>query len=129
MNDDSGKNTLEAFIIVIIGIILLLNNFDVLPWSIWQILFRFWPLLVISWGIKIAFGKNSFLYFISYALILFSIIFSVSAVSPKFDKWIENQIPQWKDVKNKIPFKYQEKGKKKIFRCDPITGKCDVYYR
>jgi len=34
------------------GILLLLNNLDVLPWSIWQGLWPFWPLLLVLLGIE-----------------------------------------------------------------------------
>jgi hypothetical protein len=40
------------------GILLILNNFNILPWSIWQDLFPFWPVLIIFAGIDMLFGKS-----------------------------------------------------------------------
>ncbi len=129
MNGNQEKDVLGALILVAVGIILLLNNFGVLPWSVWGILFKFWPLILISLGLRTAFGERSIIYTLSIILLLFSIFYSITIVSPSFDSWVEKQIPQWKEIKDKIPGKVRQEGKRKIFRCDSITGECQVYYR
>lgn len=131
MNETTDeKDIFDALILVLVGIVLLLNNFGVLPWNVWQILFKFWPLIIILWGVKIAFGKNSIFHLFSFLLIVLAFLYSIASVSPNFDKWIENQIPQWKDIKGKLPQqKLYQQNKTKVFRCDPITGECSFYYR
>jgi len=129
MNESQEKDTFGALILISVGIILLLNNFGVLPWSVWSVLFKFWPLILVSLGIKTAFGERSIIYTLSIILLLFAIFYSITAVSPSFDRWVEKQIPQWKELKNKIPGKVQQESKRKIFRCDPITGECQIFYR
>lgn len=129
MNENKEQDTLDALVLIIAGVILLLNNFEVLPWSVWSVIFKFWPLLLVSWGTKIAFGKRSIFYTLSIIAMLLAIFYSITIVSPSFDRWIERQIPQWKNIKNKIPWKAPQVNKRKIFRCDPITGECQIYYR
>lgn len=129
MKGDEDKDMLEALLLVVAGVILLLNNFEILPWSVWSVIFKFWPLLLVSWGVKIAFGKRSIFYTLSIIAIILSVLYSITLNSPSFDRWIEKQIPQWKDIKSKIPWEAPQTNKRKIFRCDPITGECQIYYR
>lgn len=44
--------------LVLIGFLLLLNNFELLPWSIWNTLFRFWPVILILIGLEILLGRS-----------------------------------------------------------------------
>ncbi len=129
MNENQEKDVLGALILVAVGAILLLNNFGILPWGVWGVLFKFWPLILISLGIKTAFGERSIIYTLSIILLLFSIFYSIALVSPSFDMWIEKQVPQWKEIKNKIPGKVHQESKRKVFRCDSITAECQIYYR
>jgi len=46
-------------ILIGLGIILLLNNFGTLPWSVWETIFRLWPVLVISVGLDLLIGHRS----------------------------------------------------------------------
>ena len=39
--------------LVFLGIVLLLQSLDVMPWSIWNTLWRFWPVLLIITGLNI----------------------------------------------------------------------------
>jgi len=42
-----------ATVLVVLGVLLLLNNFGYLPWGIWGTLWRFWPMVLILVGINI----------------------------------------------------------------------------
>ncbi|MGC9358590.1 MAG: LiaI-LiaF-like domain-containing protein [Anaerolineae bacterium] len=46
-------------ILVTAGILLLLNNLGVLNWSIWNILFRMWPVILIAAGLDLLVGRRS----------------------------------------------------------------------
>lgn len=126
---EEDRDFYSAFILIATGIALLLNNFGILPWEFWGVLFHFWPLLIISWGVKLAFGKNSLFYTFSLVLILLAFLYSATIVNKKFDQWVENQIPIWKEIKKKLPEGKIKIQKRKVFRCDPITGECSVYYK
>ena len=45
-----------AFILILLGILFLLSNFGVLPWSVWEIIGRFWPVALILFGLEILIG-------------------------------------------------------------------------
>ena len=47
------KRFLEGLIIILIGLILLANNFGILPWSIWYHLIRLWPIILIAIGLDL----------------------------------------------------------------------------
>lgn len=40
-------------ILIGLGVVFLLNNLGILEWSIWDVLLRTWPLLLIAWGIDL----------------------------------------------------------------------------
>ena len=44
-------------LLVIIGALFLLNNFGVLPWSLWD-LWRFWPLILVFIGLELVLGRG-----------------------------------------------------------------------
>lgn len=47
-----------AFIIIVVGIVLLLNNFGFLPLGLGGTLVRFWPVLIILIGVNIIWGRS-----------------------------------------------------------------------
>lgn len=50
---------LGPFLLITAGVIFLLNNLDVLPWSIWSQLWKLWPLILILLGLEILLGRRS----------------------------------------------------------------------
>ena len=48
---------LGAVLLILIGVILLLNVFGVLDWSIWWSLLRLWPVLLIAAGLELLLGR------------------------------------------------------------------------
>lgn len=46
-------------ILIAVGVLLLLNTLNLLPWSIWETLWRFWPVLLILLGLEILIGRRS----------------------------------------------------------------------
>lgn len=57
-------------LIIILGIVFLLNNFGVLPWEIWQNIWKFWPVLLVLFGIEVLLGRTSSLRTIIFLLVL-----------------------------------------------------------
>ncbi|MFZ5822850.1 MAG: LiaF transmembrane domain-containing protein [Bacillota bacterium] len=45
-------------ILIVIGLVILLNNLGLLGWTIWEILWRFWPVWLIAIGIDMMFGRR-----------------------------------------------------------------------
>lgn len=116
-----------ALILIIAGVILLLNNFGVLPWEIWVIIVRFWPILLIIIGIENLFSGttsgNILVFIISIAVILFVFAYSISAVNRNFDRWITKRLPIW----NRIQQNFPQYNQKMFYKCNPIFD--DSCYR
>ncbi|HEY4694393.1 MAG TPA: DUF5668 domain-containing protein [Candidatus Nanoarchaeia archaeon] len=55
----SGGFSLSALLLITLGIIFLLNNFGLLPWELWSHLWKFWPILLILFGLEIIIGRHS----------------------------------------------------------------------
>jgi hypothetical protein len=60
MDEQKRRVSLTGPVILIgLGIILLLNNLGVLKWSVWEVILRLWPVLLIAWGLEILIGRRS----------------------------------------------------------------------
>jgi hypothetical protein len=70
--------------LVLLGFLLLLNNFDIISWSIWNSLFRFWPILLIFSGLEILLGrsKTSTIFITTLGLLVFGFILFISLPDP-----------------------------------------------
>jgi len=53
------KKLIWPLILITTGIILLLNNFGLLPWSIWAAIWRFWPVTLIFIGLELILPDSS----------------------------------------------------------------------
>ncbi len=49
----------KGSIIILLGLILLANNFQILPWGVWYELVRLWPVILIAVGTHLIFRKSS----------------------------------------------------------------------
>lgn len=67
-------NVFLALILVFIGAIFLLNNFNILPWSIWNSLWKFWPVILIAWGLQVIF-KGSWINYLLIVIITMVIVY------------------------------------------------------
>ena len=47
-----------ALILIFLGIIFLLNNFNLLPLYTWENIWKFWPVILILWGLEVLLGKS-----------------------------------------------------------------------
>lgn len=89
--DRYGKrhgNIVFGFMLITGGIILLFNTAGILPWTVWDYIWRFWPLLLILWGLQIILGVNkvSILFFdlVSIILVIMVALFAIYQVNPGF---------------------------------------------
>jgi hypothetical protein len=46
-------------ILIGLGILFLLNNFKLITWDIWPLLFQFWPILLVAAGLDVLTGRRS----------------------------------------------------------------------
>lgn len=76
------KFKLAPFVLIILGAIFLLNNFGILPWSIWTNLWKFWPALLILIGIEYLIGQSISLKTTIILLLLIFLIPVIFAINP-----------------------------------------------
>lgn len=90
-------NPVGALLFICLGALLLFNNFGWLPWSTWQVVWQFWPALLIIWGLQLLLGRGTVAHFV-VSLITLAIIALViwyvliSSSSPAGD-WLKNRYP------------------------------------
>jgi hypothetical protein len=93
------SNYSGAFLLILFGVFFLLSNFGVLSWSVWEIIARFWPSVLILMGLEIILGKVWFKNLIIMAsglffcAALFGLIWWLFGGQIGFD-WI-NQAADW----------------------------------
>lgn len=60
MNRDLRRGGLVGPVILIfLGVVLLLNTMGILAWSVWDVIIRIWPVLLIAWGLDLLIGRRS----------------------------------------------------------------------
>jgi hypothetical protein len=69
-----GLSVFGPFLFIGLGIVLLLQQLGMIQWSIWDITFRFWPLLVIAVGLDILVARRSFLGAVAGLVILIALL-------------------------------------------------------
>ena len=57
-------------IMIAIGVLFLLNNLGLLPWGVWELVWHFWPLILILAGLDILIGWSRSGIAAAFALIL-----------------------------------------------------------
>ncbi len=58
---DRGLSIVGPFILIGLGIVLLLQQLNMIQWSLWEVVFRLWPLIIIAVGADILVARRSFL--------------------------------------------------------------------
>ena len=48
-------------ILIGLGVVFLLNNLGILTWSVWEVIFRLWPILLVAVGLDLLLGRRSIL--------------------------------------------------------------------
>jgi len=60
MNDRVHRRSLIGPLLLIgIGVLFLMNNLGTLSWSIWELIFRLWPVFLIAAGLDLVIGRTS----------------------------------------------------------------------
>lgn len=92
------NDPLGALFLITLGVIFLLNNFGLLSWSIWTMLWKFWPVFLILAGLRIILGRSSFANFligiIGFGLLASLVYSQVAASNPQIRSYTISKIPQ-----------------------------------
>ncbi len=71
-------------LLIVAGVVLVLNNLGYLPWSVWGLLARLWPVVLIALGLDILFGRAVLRWAIGVALVvLVGIAVALAVVGPQ----------------------------------------------
>ncbi len=91
-----NSNVSGAIILIFIGIIFLLNNFGLISWDIWGMLWRFWPIFLIIGGLQLVLGKSLFsnivIGVITAILLLGVLSASLIATDSRFETYFRQQL-------------------------------------
>ncbi len=101
------RHTFMAIVFIFVGLVLILNNFAYLPWNIWTILLKFWPVFIVMIGLHTIAGKSMLLNLLVAALgigLIVSIVaYSAAIVSPQFNSWLAQFDPRIATISNQLP--------------------------
>jgi len=53
------KSLVWPLVLISLGVLFLLNNLGIVSWSIWSLLWRMWPVLLVAIGLDLIFGRRS----------------------------------------------------------------------
>lgn len=56
---DRRGGVVVPLILISLGIVFLLNNLGILEWSVWEVLLRLWPVILIAAGLDLILGRRS----------------------------------------------------------------------
>ena len=57
--DDRRGGLVGPVILIGLGVVFLLNNLGILPWSVWEVILRLWPILLVAAGLDLLLGRRS----------------------------------------------------------------------
>jgi hypothetical protein len=49
---DNHPKLIGATVLITFGLIIILNNFGLLPWTVLETISKLWPLILVAWGFK-----------------------------------------------------------------------------
>lgn len=92
-----GGSWIGGIILVLIGAVLVLNNYGVVSWEVWRAMAVFWPVFLIIFGIRLLLGRNAVSRIVTGALalifVLFIILLGLSEVNSPVLAALH--LPQW----------------------------------
>jgi hypothetical protein len=104
-----NRGVLFALILLTVGALLLLNNFGFLSWDVWDTLWKFWPIIIIFWGLETILGRsyihNILVILIGLAIIIFILVYTLYPANFGFGK-----------------------QQQKMFKCSPFDNSCYQYF-
>ncbi|MCX7750793.1 MAG: DUF5668 domain-containing protein [Candidatus Bipolaricaulota bacterium] len=78
-----SRSIVFPLVLIAAGVVLVLNNLGYLPWSVWGLLLRLWPVALIALGLDILLGRSVLRWAIGSALVaLVGIAVALAVVGP-----------------------------------------------
>lgn len=100
----------NGLLLVLLGVVLMLNTFGILSWTVWFNVLRYWPLLLVAAGVGIVFGRRIPGSAVIAAALLIMVTLSWIAGPQNWDGWFitrgsgnyGNLTRQWADETNPL---------------------------
>lgn len=106
-----GTDFTGALLLITAGCVLLLNNFGILSWDVWDMVWRFWPLFLILLGLQLVFGKRGLgrmiVTIIGIILIVLVFVVSIASVNPVLREWLNREFPVFQQIR--VPSDYSDR--------------------
>jgi len=91
------QSAIWAVVLIGLGAVFLLINFGLLPSDAWQIIWRFWPLLLILWGLQIVFGRsraaNWLLALVGLAFVAVLVLYTLAVTPGPAQEQVQRALP------------------------------------
>ncbi len=85
--------------LMFVGVVLLFNSLNILPWNVWEYIFRFWPVFIIIGGLSIIFEASKYFKWVLGILSLAIYALILVIVLNKYNNSVWNdskfQLPEW----------------------------------
>ena len=108
----NNRGFFGPLLIIFIGVVFLLNNFNLLPWSSWDLFFKLWPVFLIVIGFEILFEGTRWKRYIVGLVFFFLGLFLVFEVlmwnNTRFRDWVNKYAPWMPSSGNTIFFPQQQ---------------------
>jgi hypothetical protein len=69
-----GKSSKGGLILICIGVFWLLSSFGVINWSLFDVMFKLWPLMLIVIGINMIFRSKNYIKYITWGIFIVTVI-------------------------------------------------------
>ena len=87
-----------GFLFIGAGIILIMNTIGTLSWSVWDRIWKFWPVLFIIWGVQIILGSShvgrALANISAFIFIGLVILFAIHEVDASIVSWLPVEFNQ-----------------------------------
>lgn len=103
-----------AVFLIFLGTLLLLNTLGVVSWGVWEVLLRFWPLLLILWGIQVLLGGTKWGRIVSGVIALFFFGGIIGLVLVQEGVWQTSQYPSLDSIVSRVTQKSGDYSKTDI---------------
>lgn len=92
-----------ALVLITLGTLLLLSNFNLLPANFWPMIWRFWPLLLIFFGLQNIFGNhplgNVITFILGAAVIYLILAWALHWPLPPVLRDLETKLPRSENLR------------------------------
>lgn len=89
------RSLIWPFLLMMVGVLLLLNNMGVIPWSVWADLIALWPLLLVFAGLEIMSESSGIAKFAVRVLEIFVLGYVVLYVVSSYHMGLNSFLKKW----------------------------------